>query len=57
MLRTIQVTYSDGSVNTVNMAAHLKDEEMLNYFAVGKWFNIGNVQDNMRQVVSAIILN
>jgi len=55
-LRAIKVTYSDGSEISTSMAAHLTDEEMLNYFEVGKWFNIGSCDDNMQQVVSAEIL-
>ena len=56
MLRTIKVTYSNGTVITTNMAAHLTDEEMLNYFKVGRTFNIGNVSDNLQTVVSAEII-
>lgn len=55
-LRAITVEYSDGTVITTDMAAHLTDNEMLTYFAVGRWFNIGNVHDNMQQVVSATII-
>ena len=55
-LRSIKVTYSDATEITTSMAAHLTDNEMLNYFKPGKWFNIGNVTDNMQQVVKAEIL-
>lgn len=55
-LRGVKVTYSDGNVINTSMAAHLTDPEILNYFAVGKWFNIGSCDDNMRQVVKAEIL-
>lgn len=56
-LRAVKVLYSDGTEICTNMAAHLTDEDMLNYFAPGKWFNIGNVEDNMQQVVKTEILN
>ena len=55
-LRAIKVTYSDGSEIIASMASHLTDEEMLNYFEVGKWFNIGSNADNMQQVVKSEIL-
>lgn len=55
-LRTIKVKYSDGSIIRTSMATNLTDEEMLSYFAIGKWFNIGNVEDNMQQVIEAEIL-
>jgi len=55
-LRAIKVTYSNGDVVRTSMAAHLTDEEMLSYFKVGKWFNVGSVSDNMQQVTKAEIL-
>jgi len=55
-LRAVRVTYSDGSVIATNMAAHLTDKEMSDYFKVGKWFNIGAVTDNMQQVTNFEIL-
>jgi uncharacterized membrane protein YgcG len=55
-MRAIKVTYSNGDTVTTSMAAHLTDEEMTDYFKVGKWFNIGSVYDNMQQVVKAKIL-
>ena len=54
-LRSIKVTYSNGEVINTSMAAHLDDEEMLNHFKVGKWFNLGSVTDDMQQVVNAEI--
>lgn len=55
-LRAIKVTYSNGDVIRTSMAAHLTDKEMLDYFKVGKWFNIGSLSDNMQQVTNAKIL-
>jgi hypothetical protein len=55
-LRAIKVEYSDGTVISTSMAANIFDKEMLDYFAVGKWFNIGSKNDNMQQVVKATIL-
>lgn len=55
-LRSIKVTYSDGNEITTSMASHLTDDDMLNYFSIGKWFNIGRISDNMQQVVKRKIL-
>jgi hypothetical protein len=56
-LRAIKVTYSDGTEISTNMAANLTDDQMLDYFKVGAWFNLGSVTDNMQQVVKAEILD
>ena len=55
-LRSIVVTYDDGTVIPTNMAAHLTDKEMLDYFAVGTVFNIGSIDDNVVAVASAVIV-
>jgi hypothetical protein len=55
-LREIKVTYSNGDFIYTNMAAHLSDKDILSYFKPGKWFNIGNVSDNMQKVVKCEIL-
>lgn len=56
-LRAVKITYSNGHVTNTSMAAHLTDDTILNYFAVGKWFNIGiGPADNMQQVVKCEIL-
>lgn len=56
ILREIKVTYSDGTVISTNMAAHLTDQQMLNYFSIGRPVNIGNVTDNMQTIVAAEII-
>lgn len=55
-MRAIKVYYSNGDTISTSMAAHLTDKEMQDYFAVGKWFNIGSVEDNMQQVIKTEIL-
>ena len=55
-LRAIAVVYSDGNLLTTNMAAHLSDKEMLEYFAIGKVFNIGSVKDNLQTVIKREII-
>jgi hypothetical protein len=56
-MRSIKVYYSNGDTITTSMATHLTDEEMINYFAVSKWFNIGNIADNMQQVTKTEIIS
>lgn len=55
-MRAIKVTYSNGDVVSTSMAKHLTDKEMLDYFSIGKWFNIGSVSDDMQQVTNREIL-
>lgn len=55
-MRAIKVTYENGDVISTSMAAGLSDSEMLDYFKVGRVFNIGNVTDNMQAIVEAEIL-
>lgn len=51
-LRSIEVTYSNGDVISTAMAHGLSDDQMLDYFAIGKSFNLGRVEDDMQTVVS-----
>lgn len=56
-MRAIKVYYSNGDAISTSMAAHLTDKEMQDYFAVGKWFNVGlGPNDNMQQVIKTEIL-
>ncbi len=55
-LRVVQVTYEGGDIITTSMAAHLTNKEILDYFKVGKKFNIGSVRDKVRAVKSVVIL-
>lgn len=62
-LRSVTVKYADGTVINTNMAAHLTDEDIRNYYKVGKLFNLGNkpvpgegsIGDNMQPVESVTI--
>ena len=57
-LRTVAVTYSDGTTITTSMAAHLSDADIKNYFRAGREFNIGSGgKDKMVKVKSVKILN
>ena len=56
-LREVEVTFSDGNVIKTNMAAHLTDEEIKNYYKVGSEFNVGSgPKDKMAKVKSVKIL-
>ena len=53
-LRSIRVTFSDGDVVNTNMAAHLTDKEMLEYYRIGKTFALHHT-NILRKVTSATI--
>jgi hypothetical protein len=56
-LRTVKVTYDTGDITETNMAAHLTDDEIREYYRVGKSFNIGSGEtDKMAKVKSVEIL-
>lgn len=58
-LRVVKVYYNNGDSITTSMAEHLSDSEILNYFKIGKVFNIGNGRggDLLAAVEKVEILN
>lgn len=52
-LRSIKVTYNTGHVVETNMAANLSDSDMLEYFSIGRQFNIGSGPDDLMATVVA----
>ena len=54
-LRSIKVTYSNGHIIETSMAAHLTDQDIKDYFKIGKVFNIGNVSDDLQRVTNVEI--
>lgn len=62
-LRSVTVEYSDGTKIDTSMAAHLTDDEIRDYYKIGKKFNLGNAPvdgdgnygDNIQSVVDVII--
>lgn len=55
-LRTVTVEYSNGQKIPTSMAAHLTDDDIRNYYKIGKEFNLGNGEyDNMQRVVGVEI--
>jgi hypothetical protein len=56
-LRSVEVTYSNGQKISTSMSALLTDQEIYDYFKVGKTFNIGSGErDKMATVKSVKIL-
>lgn len=56
-LRSVRVTYDDGTVIPTSMAHNLSDNEILNYFAIGRTFNIGDgPHDKLAKVKKVEIL-
>lgn len=41
-LRSVKVTFSDGNTITTDMAANLSDEQIQDYYQIGKRFNLGD---------------
>jgi hypothetical protein len=55
-LRSVEVTFSDGDTITTSMSQHLTDEEIYDYYEIGKEFNLGSIEDNIQYVVDVKIL-
>ena len=47
-MKAVKVTYTNGDKISTNING--TDEEIKAYFAIGKTFNIGSVEDNLQQV-------
>jgi hypothetical protein len=55
-LRSVTVKYDNGDIIDTDMAAHLTDDEIKDYYKIGKEFNIGNGgHDKMAKVTDVII--
>ncbi len=56
-LREVRITYENGDVVETNMAAHLTDDDIRKYYAIGKEFNLGSGgKDLMSKVKEVEIL-
>lgn len=55
-LRSVKVTFDDGSTIVTDMAAGLSDKEILDYYAKGRQFNIGDTDDKIAAVSDVEIL-
>lgn len=54
-LRCVEIHFSNGDIITTSMNANLTDEEIKNYFRIGRQFNIGSISDNLATVTNVII--
>ena len=54
--RSVKVTFSDGYTLTTAMAQHLTDEQIYDYYAIDKEFNLGRTDDDIQSVVDVEIL-
>lgn len=54
--RTVKITYDSGDEVTTDMSGKLTDEEIYDYFKVGRVFNIGSSEDKMVKVKKVDIL-
>ena len=55
-LRYVRVTYSNNEVIETSVNGKLTDEEIKQYFKIGKQFNIGLCDDKLVNVVKVEIL-
>ena len=56
-LRSVEVTWDDGTTMKTDMAAGLSDEKIKDYYAIGKEFNVGDgPRDLMKKVKKVEIL-
>jgi hypothetical protein len=55
-LRCAAVTYANGEIITTSLSSGLTDQQIKDYFAIGKKFNIGNVTDNVQAVTNVEII-
>ena len=56
-LRNVTVTFSDGDTINTDMNGQLSDDDIRSYYKIGKWFNLGTVDDKMVQVTKVDINN
>lgn len=54
--RHVKIIYSNNETRTITMSAHLHDDEIFDYFEIGKLFNIGHINDNVQSVEKVEIL-
>ncbi len=53
-LREVKVFFSDGDVIHTNMAAHITDEQILDYYKPGRVFNLGRGEHDYMATVESV---
>lgn len=56
-LRKVTVKYTDGDTVSTSMASHLTDDEIYDYFAPGKKFNVGINGEDLIKTVDHVIIH
>lgn len=57
-MRSITVTFDDGNIINTSMAAHVTDDQIKEYYRIGRQFNIGDgPNDHMATVTNVLIHN
>jgi len=54
IFRKVKVTFSNGDSITTNMNPRLTDQEIKDYYKIGRSFNIGNGEHDNMQTVSKV---
>ncbi len=52
----VKVTFENNDYIETSINGQMSDEQIKDYYAIGKTFNIGNVDDNLQKVVSCEII-
>jgi hypothetical protein len=56
-LRAVKVYFANGDSLITSMSAHLTDQDIKDYYRIGRYFNLGSGdKDNMQPVVKVEIL-
>jgi len=55
-LRSVKVYFDNGDTINTSMASTLSNEQIREYYKIGKYFNLGNVNDLMAKVIKVDIL-
>lgn len=55
--RNVTVTFKNGETINTNMSGHLTDDEILDYYRIGKMFNIGKGEYDNMQAVENVVIN
>lgn len=56
-LRSVTVKFKNGDEINTNMAAHVTDEEIKDYYRIGKEFNLGSGENDNMSTVEEVIIN
>lgn len=55
-LRVVKVHFTNGDTLTTSMNGLLTDQQIKDYYKIGRYFNLGAEKDNMQQVIKVEII-